>query len=599
MKRSRCLFGKQCMGTHRLVLIYASVVFLSLLACADNQVQETLPPLKDGQSPQTIDEVWAGFDPTAEALDVEIHKAWEEDGTVFRAVRYRIGTFKGKPSWMSALYGFPKGGSQLPGLVQVHGGGGRAKKGECITHAKRGYATISLNWRGDQRYLSDENLPAEAQTDWGAVDGGQTSDSRGIEPKNDKKYDSVPSGRNGGSFLRTLAARRALTFLEQQPEVDGSKLGILGHSMGAVITMQTAAMDSRVKAAAPSCGPPINRDDDLVARTGNAAAYATKLNCPTLFMSPSNDFFGHVEDMEWIMDRMPAKVFNMARSEHFNHKHNASCAAANFLWFDAHLKKCFTYPDMPALTVDLETKDGRPLVIITPDQSKPIAWIDIYYTQDAQYNDYPQIKSRFWKYAHPVKQGGQVVAALDLYGMEQPLWIFANVHYKLEKSRDDYKFKNHSDEFTVTSRMIMKSNDELRAAGTKATGSVSTIVESFDKQWEKNWYFPRGGRLPMESWCLNDQSVAIPEYGKLVIKVKSQEQNRLRVGINDYKAGDYSAEFTLKGGDAVETIEVYPFMLNKKEGGCMSDWQDVPRSRIALGAAGRWQGIQPEFKQIS
>jgi len=191
------------------------------------------------------------------------------------------------------------------------------------------------------------------------------------------------------------------------------------------------------------------------------------------------------------------------------------------------------------------------------------------------------------------------VAALDLYGMEQPLWIFANVHYKLEKSRDDYKFKNHSDEFTVTSRMIMKSNDELRAAGTKATGSVSTIVESFDKQWEKNWYFPRGGRLPMESWCLNDQSVAIPEYGKLVIKVKSQEQNRLRVGINDYKAGDYSAEFTLKGGDAVETIEVYPFMLNKKEGGCMSDWQDVPRPRIALGAAGRWQGTQPEFKQIS
>ena len=560
--------------------------------------QESLPPLEQGLSPQTIDAVWAGYGPTVEDLQVEVYKAWEEDGVQLRAVRYCIGTFKGQESWMAAYYGFPVGGSNLPGLVQVHGGGGKANKDECITYGKRGYATISLNWRADDRFIKDEALTADAQTDWGAVDGSQSRESRGIEPKNNKKYDPVPSGRNEGYFLRTLAARRALTFLQQQPEVDGDKLGIYGHSMGGVITLQTAAIDPRVKAAAPSCGPPIDRGDTLVARTGDAAAYVKKLSCPILFMSPSNDFHGHVEDMEWIIDRMPAEIFNMARSEHYNHKHNVSCLAANYLWFDAYLKGTFSYPDMPTLTVDLNTQDRRPLVTLVPDQSTPIDWIDIFYTRDARYYSYPQVKSRFWKYAKPIKQGDQYKASLDIYGIEQPLWVFANVHYKLEKSPDFYKFKNSSDNFTVTSRMIMKTGQDLQTAGTKATLKKTSVVESFDENWEKEWYFPRDGRLPMESWCLNDPSVAIPEYGKLVIEIKSQEPNKLKVEMNDYKAGDYSAIFPVKGGNVSEKIEIYPFVLSGKNGEHMSSWKDVPRPRIVLEPVGKWNGATPQFKQI-
>ena len=202
---------------------------------------ESLPPLKDGKSPQRLDEVWAGYDPAAEPIEAEICKEWEEDRTVLRSVRYCIGTFKGQKSWMAALYGFPAGQENLPAIVQIHGGGGRASKDACIANARRGYATISLNWRADDRYLKENGLPDSAQTDWGAIEGRQVPESRGIEPNNDTRYDPVPSGRNGGYFLRTLAARRALTFLQQQPEVDGDHLGVDGHSMGGVITLQTAA----------------------------------------------------------------------------------------------------------------------------------------------------------------------------------------------------------------------------------------------------------------------------------------------------------------------------------------------------------------------
>ena len=95
-------------------------------------------------------------------------------------------------------------------------------------------------------------------TDWGALDGyhAHGRNSGNVFPSAkaaEWTLDSVESPRNSGWFLCALAARRALTFLEHQPEVDSERLGIYGHSMGGKLTVM-AAVDSRVKAAAPSCG---------------------------------------------------------------------------------------------------------------------------------------------------------------------------------------------------------------------------------------------------------------------------------------------------------------------------------------------------------
>ena len=68
--------------------------------------EDTLPRLKDGRVPQTLDEIWAGFDPRDEPLETETLEGWEVDGIVCRIVRFRIGVFKGKKAVMV---------SQLPG----------------------------------------------------------------------------------------------------------------------------------------------------------------------------------------------------------------------------------------------------------------------------------------------------------------------------------------------------------------------------------------------------------------------------------------------------------------------------------------------------
>ena len=86
--------------------------------------------------PLDFDRMWHGFDPRAEPLETEILKEWEEDGVVMKVIRYRIGTFKGQKSMMAAIYGYPKGQTAIPGLLQIHGGGQYAHSNAVLTNAK-------------------------------------------------------------------------------------------------------------------------------------------------------------------------------------------------------------------------------------------------------------------------------------------------------------------------------------------------------------------------------------------------------------------------------------------------------------------------------
>jgi len=149
---------------------------------------DTLAPLKDGKAPQPVEALWADFDPRAEPLDVEVLKQWEEDDVVMQVLRYRVGIFKRKKSMMAAVYGYPKGATNLPGLVQAHGGGQYADYRAVLSNAKRGYATISIAWGGRINALDYKVNPDVVKlffdqatdhpdykltTDWATLDGYQ------------------------------------------------------------------------------------------------------------------------------------------------------------------------------------------------------------------------------------------------------------------------------------------------------------------------------------------------------------------------------------------------------------------------------------------
>ena len=153
--------------------------------CFSSLGAETIPMLKGNDVPSTFSQMWAGFDPRAEQLEVETLKEWVQEDVVLRVIRYRIGIFKGQKAMMAGIYGFPKGQKQLPGLLQVHGGGQYAHHNAVLTNAKRGYATLSIAWAGRLSAPGYQVGPNEVQcfwdgnksdpkykltTDWGALD---------------------------------------------------------------------------------------------------------------------------------------------------------------------------------------------------------------------------------------------------------------------------------------------------------------------------------------------------------------------------------------------------------------------------------------------
>ena len=96
-------------------------------------------------------------------------------------------------------------------------------------------------------------MPRDANTDWGAVDPTQRNVAGyfNLLPGN-KFFVDHESSQNCNWYLLTLGCRRGITFLKQQPEVAGDRIGIFGHSMGGKLTMSVAGPDHRVKVAAPS-----------------------------------------------------------------------------------------------------------------------------------------------------------------------------------------------------------------------------------------------------------------------------------------------------------------------------------------------------------
>ena len=470
------------------------------LACAVALAEETLPPLADGQAPTTVEETWAGFDPRKEPLDVEVLKEWEEDGVVVKVLRYRVGVFKGRRSMMAAVYGYPKGGKNLPGLVQIHGGGQSAQSSFVVKDAKNGYATISIAWAG--RIISTEYTVTNQEkemfwtgntedpdymvtTDWGAVDAYHhhcrfKGNNFVQNPPSENSVDPVKSPRNSGWFLCTLGARRAITFLEQQSQVDKDRIGVYGMSMGGKLTVLTAGADSRIKAAAPACGG--LSDLSTTGRTLPAVAddeYLKRITCPTIIMSPSCDFHSHVEDIPAAVEAIQNKEWRVVSSPNKNHGDRSEYSVGTRLWFDQVLKGSFSMAETPKTELTLKMADKTPRMTVTPDSSQEIVSVNVYYTHDGERKP----ADRYWRLAKPVGQPETLTFQLPLLSVDKPLWAYADVQYALGRTVEGVGYsgeKVETETYHLASVVEMVTADDLKAAGAVAAIDESVFKENFD-----------------------------------------------------------------------------------------------------------------------
>lgn len=602
--------------------------------------QDTFPGLDGSQAPANLDEMWRGFDPRSEPLETEIPHEWEEDGVVLKVVRFRIGVFKGTTARLAAIYGYPKAKSEqgvsVPGLVQIHGGGQYADYKACLTNAKRGYATVSIAWAGRISAPEYRVGPNEVQlfwdgskdnpryretTDWGAVDGyhapGRNAGNQFPSAKPAAwTLDEIESPRNSGWFLCAVAARRALTFLEHQPEVDADRLGVYGHSMGGKLTVLTA-IDSRVKAAAPSCGGISDRynSSELFRVTLGDDVSLKRISCPIIFLSPANDFHGRIVDLPDAVSEIQSQDWRVTCSPHHNHQDTAPYEVATQLWFDQHLKSDFQLPRTPQTALSLQTEDGIPTLQVIPDTGKPILSVDVFSTQAGNNGEQPpemsNPRTRFWQHSKAVKSGNHWTARLPLASTKKPLWVYANVEYGLEKrvSGAGYYYRVYEAESINVSSLLLKiSADELTEAGSKPTREPSLLIEDFEGDWKKEWFSYRPENWALTTNKLTDPMHAAPEQAALALEVRCQHRNTLVVTLDDF-----GNETSLEGGLKWQALQFTLTDFQNLAGEFPVSWSDMQQLKLSdaehlkpargstlkrklLGA--NWKGDPPEFRNL-
>ncbi len=234
----------------------------------------------------------AGTPWNLEALGKTPKVEWGESAKS-RALFYAGEPFEGKPTRVFAYYatpgtlaGDPTKDKNLPGIVLVHGGGGKAFPHWAELWASRGYAAIAMD-------VSGSGTPHKPLTDVGP------------RQKDEIIFRTDTPATDQWSYHAVAAVIRAHSLLLSFPEVDTKRTAITGISWGGYLTCIVAGLDDRFKAAVPvyGCGflsensvwlpqfQKMSKEDraDWV-RLWDPSNHVGSANMPMLFVNGGKDF---------------------------------------------------------------------------------------------------------------------------------------------------------------------------------------------------------------------------------------------------------------------------------------------------------------------
>jgi hypothetical protein len=184
-------------------------LFVSLILFAANRLNGCAD-----EAPRRIEsarDLWAGYDPRAEPLEIEVAKVWDEGAIRFEQLSFTGETWQGRKVRVFAYRGAPvEGDAKLPGILHLHGGGQTASLDWVRHWAGRGYVCVSHDFCGPGL-----GRDAEMVTQWGAAPAYMADPSG-------PRSSLHPTARYNSWYHWILVARRALTLLEDHPRVDSA-----------------------------------------------------------------------------------------------------------------------------------------------------------------------------------------------------------------------------------------------------------------------------------------------------------------------------------------------------------------------------------------
>jgi hypothetical protein len=295
-------------------------------------------------------------------------------GVIYQGLLYK-GKLKNVYAYYSSpgiLAGDETKDHNLPAVVLVHGGGGTAFKNWAIMWAKKGYAAIAMDLRGNDGTKKH-------------IEGGFD------EPGSLTPYFTITPGLNEQWMYQAAAdVIMAHNLIRSFKGVDSNRTALTGISWGGVISCLLAGVDNRYKAVVPvyGCGflfhnsamlKDLNKlsitDKETWIRQYDPSQYLVRAKMPLLFINGTNDgnFFLDSYAKSYRL------VKNRTLSIKIGLKHNHSYGWGNeeiFYFVNSYLNKTAPLPKLgPAI------KKGR-LMTSKITASVPVDKAYLNYTRD-------------------------------------------------------------------------------------------------------------------------------------------------------------------------------------------------------------------------
>ena len=317
---------------------------------------------------------------------------------LLQPVWYAGEPFQNRPTRVFAWYGRPKGDGPFPGVVLVHGGGGKAFREWAQHWAERGYAALAMDLAG---HGPNGRLP----------DGGP---EQGDDTKF-RDFDAITM-RDMWTYHAVAAVLRGHSLLAAQPGVDRDRIGVTGISWGGYLTCIVAGIDARVKGAVPvyGCGflaensvwrEPRFQPMSVEQRARwlqhfDPAQYLAGVSCPILFLNGTNDFAYPLDSYRKSYSLVPERLRTVAVIPRLPHGH---------IW---------TFPEVDVF-LDSQLRDGNGLprlgelksdgnrVSTTVTSGNELREATLHYTTDGG-----AWQQREWKSLPAQRDGDRITAEL-------------------------------------------------------------------------------------------------------------------------------------------------------------------------------------------
>ena len=228
----------------RVILLLLLLFSSWLLSCVNPRKQ--IPGI-DIRRFRDVDMLW-----NLDSLSLSPGFSWIDSTSTVRSLEYESVPFEGHPTKVFAYYSNPdllmgkKSAKKFPGIVLIHGGGGRAFKPWVEKWAADGYAAIAM--------------------DLGGKDGsGNSMAMVGPGQSHEFKFSMIEEGnlKDVWTYHAVASVILAHSWLLSLPEVNPAKTCVTGISWGGYLTCIVAGLDDRFKAAVPVYGCGYYNESDI------------------------------------------------------------------------------------------------------------------------------------------------------------------------------------------------------------------------------------------------------------------------------------------------------------------------------------------------